>query len=160
MPLSSSGLGYQVLILETGVRLPVGVSRRFPAFSRETVFFFAISRNFIGMATCASLPSRSEELLTRRYLPLHALAASDSAPLSALPGNGNRYFSTSCSGTPAAKVGCGPHRGSPITDRTGESLELLAKEVAPMHWSCIMLLNAGAQRRGKSAVLGSEKKGA
>ena len=25
-PLSSSGLGYQVLILETGVRLPVGVS--------------------------------------------------------------------------------------------------------------------------------------
>lgn len=33
MPLSSSGLGYQVLILETGVRVPLGVITESPAFA-------------------------------------------------------------------------------------------------------------------------------
>jgi hypothetical protein len=65
-PPSSSGLGYQVLILETGVRLPVGVFRTSPSGGNVRGVYFCANR---GAADgCSRLCSRGTPSLFRAGL--------------------------------------------------------------------------------------------
>ncbi len=72
MPPSSSGLGYQVLILETGVRLPLGVSGAVPGsrrgllFSRLSGAIAAISAPLASLrfSGCGSVREDSDDYCT------------------------------------------------------------------------------------------------